>query len=48
VGLLTQAQIAQRWAVQKRFEPAMGQEERARLYSGWKKAVERAKSWVDA
>ncbi|MFC6919842.1 glycerol kinase GlpK [Meiothermus taiwanensis] len=48
VGLLTQGQIAQRWAVQKRFEPAMTQEERARLYSGWKKAVERARSWADA
>lgn len=48
VGRLTREQIARRWAVQKRFEPAMAQEERARLYSGWKKAVERAKSWVDA
>lgn len=48
VGRLTREQIARRWAVQKRFEPAMVQEERARLYSGWKKAVERAKSWVDA
>lgn len=47
VGMLTRAQIAQRWAMQKRFEPAMSSEERARLYSGWKRAVERAESWVD-
>ncbi|MCX7802213.1 MAG: glycerol kinase GlpK [Meiothermus ruber] len=47
VGRLTREQIARRWAVQKRFEPVMAQEERARLYSAWKKAVERAKSWVD-
>ncbi|MCX8088503.1 MAG: glycerol kinase GlpK [Meiothermus ruber] len=48
VGMLTQEQIARRWAVQKRFEPAMLQEERARLFGSWKKAVERAKNWVDA
>ncbi len=47
VGLLTREQIAQRWAVQKRFAPAMPEEARQRLYSGWKKAVERAKHWAD-
>jgi glycerol kinase len=48
VGMLSKAQIAERWAVQKRFEPVMPQEQRERLYIGWKKAVERAKNWVDA
>ncbi len=48
VGMLSREQIAERWAVQKRFEPAMPQAERERLYDGWKKAVERAKNWVDA
>ncbi len=46
VGLLTQEQIAQRWAVQKRFAPAMPEDARQRFYSGWKKAVERAKHWA--
>ncbi|MCS7068450.1 MAG: glycerol kinase GlpK [Meiothermus sp.] len=48
VGMLTKEQIAERWAVEKRFEPAMPQAERERLYSGWKKALERAKNWVDS
>ncbi|WP_299429527.1 glycerol kinase GlpK [uncultured Meiothermus sp.] len=46
VGMLTQEQIAERWAVQKRFEPIMPTQERQRLYSGWKRAVERARNWV--
>ena len=28
------------------FEPQMSKEERDRLYSGWKRAVERAKGWA--
>ncbi|MCX7784057.1 MAG: FGGY-family carbohydrate kinase, partial [Meiothermus sp.] len=48
VGMLSKEQIAERWAVEKRFEPAMPQEVRERLYSGWKKALERAKNWVDS
>ncbi|GEM82437.1 glycerol kinase GlpK [Meiothermus hypogaeus] len=48
VGMLSREQIAERWAVQKRFEPVMPKEQREHLYGGWKKAVERAKNWVDA
>jgi glycerol kinase len=47
VGMLTQEQIAERWAVQARFTPSMPPEERTRLYGGWKKAVERARGWVE-
>ncbi len=47
VGVLTQGQIAQRWAVERRFAPAMSEGERQRLYTGWKKAVERAKNWTE-
>ncbi|GIW26048.1 glycerol kinase GlpK [Meiothermus sp.] len=47
VGMLSKEQIAERWAVQKRFEPVMPQETRERLYAGWKKALERAKNWAE-
>ena len=47
VGMLTREQIAERWAVQERFTPAMPPGERTRLYGGWKKAVERARGWVE-
>jgi len=47
VGALSKAEIAERWAVDKRFEPRMGEEERARLYAGWQKAVERARAWAE-
>ena len=29
------------------FEPVMKDEQRARLYAGWKKAVERAEHWEE-
>jgi len=47
VGMLTREQIAERWAVQKRFAPTMSPEERTRLYDGWRKAVERARGWAE-
>jgi len=34
------------WQAYKRWEPAMPEEERERLYAGWKKAVERSFHWV--
>jgi glycerol kinase len=40
-------EIAELWAADRRFEPTMAEPERARLYRGWQRAVERAKSWVD-
>ena len=33
-------EIAQQWAVDRRFEPAMDSERRERLYAGWKQAVD--------
>ena len=35
------AGFAERWRVERRFEPRMGEEERARRYAGWRDAVER-------
>ncbi len=35
------------WAVDKEWAPKMADDERARLYSGWEKAVERTLGWVE-
>jgi glycerol kinase len=39
-------EISSNWREQARFAPHMGKEERERLYSHWKRAVERAKGWA--
>lgn len=41
------AEIANKWSVDRTFEPQMGEEERTKLYTGWKKAVERSMKWED-
>jgi glycerol kinase len=38
--------IAAQWRVDAEFAPAMGEHERDALYEGWKRAVERARGWV--
>ncbi len=35
------------WQVDHTWQPEMGEEARARLYRGWKKAVQRAMHWLD-
>lgn len=40
-------ELQAQWRVDAQFEPAMGAEERDRLYSGWQRAVERARGWVE-
>ncbi|MBC8447983.1 MAG: glycerol kinase GlpK [Chloroflexi bacterium] len=42
-----QQEIANNWAVDRAFEPAMGVEQREELCAGWKKAVERARGWAE-
>jgi len=42
-----QATIAERRKVDRRFQPAMDEEKRQKLYGRWKKAVERARSWEE-
>ncbi len=39
--------IAGQWQVDRRFEPVMGRQEVERLRAGWRRAVDRAKDWVD-
>ncbi len=38
--------IAANWSEQTRFTPALAEDERERLYSRWKRAVECAKGWA--
>ncbi|WP_071460872.1 glycerol kinase GlpK [Bacillus massilinigeriensis] len=38
----SQEEIALQWAINRSFEPKMGDEERDQLYTGWKKAVNAA------
>ncbi len=47
-GALDEATIANRWAVERRFEPAMAEAERSRLCGDWKRAVERSRNWIES
>ncbi len=40
-------EILQRRETERIFEPEMKEDRRTELYDGWKKAVERAKGWID-
>jgi glycerol kinase len=46
-GLWRKEEILSNRRVQKRFSPAMGEEQRNKLYKGWLKAVDRTKGWVE-
>jgi glycerol kinase len=39
--------LRQNWQIDKTWEPKMESETRAKLYKGWKKAVERTFNWVE-
>lgn len=38
-------EIAKKWKVERQFAPAMEEENKEKLYKGWKKAVNRALKW---
>ena len=40
-------EIAEHWALDREFRPAMARRARAERISGWRKAVERSRSWVE-
>ncbi|MGE5581272.1 MAG: glycerol kinase GlpK [Bacillota bacterium] len=40
-------EIAQKWNVDRNFQPKMANDKREGLYKGWKKAVERARKWEE-
>ncbi len=41
-------EIKSDWQLEKAFEPGMPEENKQKLCSGWKKAVQRAKGWEDS
>ena len=41
------AEISQKWEVNREFEPSICEEEKEKLYGGWKKAVKRSMEWED-
>jgi glycerol kinase len=46
-GLWKKSQITSNRKIERSFTPAMPEEERAKLYNGWKKAVQRTMKWID-
>ncbi|NLP18099.1 MAG: glycerol kinase GlpK [Firmicutes bacterium] len=40
-------EIAAKWQVDKEFEPKLAEEEKEKLYAGWKRAVERSRNWAE-
>jgi glycerol kinase len=40
-------EITEQWALEREFRPAMTPRARAERVSGWRKAVDRSRSWVD-
>ncbi|WP_026478824.1 glycerol kinase GlpK [Alkaliphilus transvaalensis] len=48
VGYWTdKSEIANKWSVDRTFTSAMEEDQRAKLYKGWKKAVERSLKWEE-
>jgi glycerol kinase len=46
-GIWKKSDIVTNRVIEKKFQPAMNQSVREKLYKGWKKAVERTKGWVE-
>ena len=46
-GLWKTADLAGRWRLERRFAPSPDTEARAAGYAGWRRAVERARGWVE-
>ncbi len=42
----SQEEIAGQWRLERTFEPVMSADQRGSLYSGWQRAVERARHWA--
>jgi glycerol kinase len=45
-GVWSEEETAAMWREGRRHEPRMGEDERAALLAGWRRAVERAKGWA--
>jgi len=44
----SQQELAEHWAIDRTFEPKMSKDQREKLYSDWKRAVERSRNWEQA
>ena len=42
-----QKELLDTWQLDRKFTPNMSDEYRAKLYKGWKKAVQRSLDWID-
>ncbi len=47
VGLWKPADLGTRWRLDRRFTPTVSADARDRAYRGWRRAVERARAWVE-
>ncbi len=47
-GVFSQDAVVRNWRERSRYEPAMGDDERAGLLADWRRAVARAREWVTA
>jgi glycerol kinase len=47
VGLWKQGDLGGRWQLERRFTPTMGEPAREAAYAGWRRAVERARGWIE-
>ncbi len=45
-GVWTEAEVREMWREAARYEPAMGDSERAELLHGWARALERSRGWA--
>jgi glycerol kinase len=45
-GMWTTEGAARNWRVKRRYEPRMGEDERAERLAGWRRAVERSRGWA--
>ncbi len=41
------AELKRNWGVDKRWQPAMEEAQRAKLYGAWQKAVRRSFDWIE-
>jgi glycerol kinase len=48
IGLWTIDDVASSWREKRRYEPEIGADERETLLHGWRRALERARSWIEA
>ncbi len=46
-GLWKSRELATRWKLERKFTPAMSPAAREAAYAGWRRAVERARGWIE-